>query len=383
MEKQIQRWLEQGIITKDVALKLLADVKLQQQKMYKLKINVTIYTIAAILIGLGVITFISANDWLLKLFELVESLKIIVLFSLTAFSLWGGYKLEYEVKKYPKLGYFLTTLSTLLIGGTYALIGQTYNINANNSSFTFLWMLSILPVAYIFKNYAVNILSIILFILSVIFFFAELKLDVINAWSVYIPLLLGTLLYTTGNIPIILNKYNKFSLSYKIVGLIPIFITLLVLTCSVNTTYHILSPYYILPIFILMGLNLLNYQFNKEKKDELLLVETIFVFSILFFMLCLLLAKTTIIPLVVLLANVAIIAIIAFGFNYGYKYENLKIIGLTNWFLVIYLIVNYFRWAWSFMDKSLFFILGGVALLYLGIYLEKKRTFVKNKNKGN
>ena len=94
-----------------------------------------------------------------------------------------------------------------------------------------------------------------------------------------------------------------------------------------------------------------------------------------------LLSKTTVIPLIIIFANVAIITIIAFGFNYGYKFENLKIIGVTNWFLIIYLLVNYFRWGWTFMDKSLFFIFGGVSLLCLGIHLEKKRSIVKNKTK--
>ena len=78
-------------------------------------------------------------------------------------------------------------------------------------------------------------------------------------------------------------------------------------------------------------------------------------------------------------ANIMIIAMIAFGFYYGYKFENSKIIGVTNQIITTYLAVNYCRWGWSFMDKSLFFILGGFLLLTLGMFLEKRRKEIINK----
>ena len=70
----------------------------------------------------------------------------------------------------------------------------------------------------------------------------------------------GIMFYSIGNIHFILNKYNDFSLSYKITGALPIFITLLVLTCSVEKSYHIISAYYIIPIVLLILLNLINFE---------------------------------------------------------------------------------------------------------------------------
>ena len=64
---------------------------------------------------------------------------------------------------------------------------------------------------------------------------------------------------------------------------------------------------------------------------------------------------------------------LVFGFYYGYKFENEKIISATNKILMLYLVVRYFRWGWSFMDKTLFFLLGGFGLLTLGILLEKNK----------
>ena len=380
MEKKIEKWLSNGLIDKQTALKMLTEIKEDQAKATKTKVNITIYTVAVILIGLGVITFISANDWLLKLLNSSDFLKIFLMSLVTVGAFVGGYNLAYKKKNFPKLGNALIFLSTLLIGGTYALIGQIYHVNANSSTLMFAWLLSILPVAYLFKSRAVNILSIILMILGIISFYAELSLDTGLVWTIFIPVLCGLTLYSAGNIPVVLNKFNDFSLSYKIVGALSIFITLLILTCSVEHSYHITSTYYIVPIILLMLLNVINYIKHKDY-NMLLKIETISITTMLCMLLLLLILSSVPTTLVVVLANAFIIAMITFGFNYGYKFENGKIIGVTNWMLTLFLTVNYCRWGWSFMDKSLFFILGGAALLTLGLYLEKRRKEVAEKGK--
>lgn len=379
MEKKIEKWLNEGLINKETALKMLVEIKQDKARSKKTKINITIYTIAVILIGLGVITFISANDWILRLLESSDFLKIFLMITVTIGSFWGGYKLAYEKNNFPKLGNALIFLSTLLIGGTYALIGQIYHVNANSSSLMFLWFISILPVAYLFKSRAINIVSIILMFLGIIFFYAELSLDSALIWTIFIPVLCGLTLYSAGNVPVVLDKYNDFSLSYKIVGALAIFITLLILTCSVEHSYHMTSPYYILPVVLLMILNFASFVTNK-KCNLLLKIETISIFVMLCMLLLLLILQSVSTGLIVFLANALIIAMITFGLNYGYKFENDRIIGVTNWMLIIYLIVNYCRWAWSYMDKSLFFILGGCVLLTLGLFLEKRRKEIMEKN---
>lgn len=380
MEKKVSKWLNEGLIDKETAEKLLLDIKEDKEKARKTKVNVTIYTAAVILIGLGVITFIAANDWILKLLNSSDILKIFLMTLITTGSFLGGYKLCYEKKNYPKLGKALIVLSSILIGATYALIGQIYHSNANSSSLMFLWLLSILPVAYLFKSRAVNIISIILLILGVIYLYNELALDSLLIWTIFIPVLSGAILYTAGNVPVVLEKYNDFSLSYKVTGILPIFITLLVLTCSVEHSYNITSPYYTVPLLLLFIINLLNYLFRKE--DSLLLkIETIFMCVIIIMLLILLLLPSVSTVAVMILANLLIITIISLGFHYGYKFEQGSIIGATNQMLTIYIAVNYCRWGFSYMDKSLFFILGGVFLLAFGMFLEKRRKSIVNKGK--
>ena len=377
MEKRITRWLEKGLIDKQAALALLKDVKEEKAKNHKLKLNIAIYTTSIVLIGMGVISFIAANDWILQLFNRFEILKVILMFALTCASLLGGYHLAYEKKSFPRLGNALIFLSTLLIGGTYALIGQTYNINANNSGLMFLWLISVVPLAYIYKSKAINFLSIILYIFGVCFYFGDISSKIsINA--LYIPLIVGTSLYTIGNIPFILNKFNKFSLNYKLIGLVPIFWIFLAATCADDTTINCDEPVYFTSLFMVLALNFINFFINKvDKNGNLLKIETGFITTVLLFLLMLISIPNFDGIFIMLLAHIFIITIITYGYNYGYKFKDSKIVGIVNWFLVIYLSLNYCRWSWDFMEKTLFFIIGGLALLSIGIFLEKKQRSLK------
>lgn len=381
MENKIKKWLNEGLIDNKTAARMLKDIKEDKERLRKTKVNILIYTIAVVLIGLSVITFISANDWLLELLNSNRLLKVALLMLVTLASFFGGYALAYEKKNFPKLGSALIFLSSILIGGTYALIGQIYNIDANSASLMFLWLISILPLAYLFKSKSINIVSIILAILGIIYFYEDLALDISHIWTVFIPVMCGIMFYSIGNIPPVLKKYNDFSLSYKITGALPVFITLLVLTCSVENSYHIISAHYIAPIVLLILLNLINFSLQKNP-STLLKIETFSLITILILLILMLVLPGVSVPFVMILANLFIIAMIIFGFNYGYKFENINIVGTANWMLIIYLTVNYCRWGWNYMDKSLFFLLGGICLLSLGLYLEKKRkTVIKNREK--
>lgn len=351
---------------------LFADMRFDKLKNHQKRLNITIYAIAILLVGLGVITFISANNWIWELLNSSDIVKVALMTMATLGTLWSGYELRYTRNNFPKLGNALIVLSTFLLGGTYALIGQVYNFNANSSFLMFIWVASIVPLAYIFKNTIINITSIILFSLGIVLFYGELALDNGYTWSIFIPVLLGLFLYSLGNLPVIFDKYNDFSLSYKIFGLIPVFITLLVLTSSVANSYNLISIYYILPLILIMFLNFIAFVFQKHS-TTLLKIETVFILIISIFLLLLLVLPKVSIPLVILIANLVIISTISLSFYYGYKFENSKLITLTNFFLIIYLIINYCRWGWSYMDKSLFFILGGTILFGIGLFVERKK----------
>ena len=170
MEKFLNRWFEKGLISKEQYLDLLNDLKSEKTKSAKLKSQIALYLIGAVLVGLGVFLFISANDWILELLNKLYFIKIFIVLLLSILSLYFGNKLQNQ-SNYPKLGSSLIFLSTLLTGGTIALVGQAYNFKANSSWLYYLWFLSVYPLAFLFRSQAINILSIVIFIIATSLFY--------------------------------------------------------------------------------------------------------------------------------------------------------------------------------------------------------------------
>ena len=372
MEKKIQRWCEKGLIDKDTACKLLLDTKEQNEKNRKIGTQILLYTVGAYLLGMAVISFIAANDWLLKIFELFELLKIIVIFGITVGCFWWGYKFKYE-KNSPKLGTSLLILSTLLIGATYSIIGQVYNFNASSSLIMFAWCFSIAPIAYLFKINSANILATINFIISTIYFFAEQEIGGFLIGAAYIPITTGVILYTIANIPKLKENFNDFSLTYKIAGLYMIFFTLMILICHAEMSNRTLDAILILPILILFTSNLI-LKLSQDVKEKLVEAET----NVMIILQCLLFAMLSIenIPplIIMVVAHILIIVIISYLYKYGYLFRKYKLVSMANFFLIIYIATAYFRYTWSYLNKTLIFLIGGIVLIGTAYYLEKRKN---------
>ena len=111
-----------------------------------------------------------------------------------------------------------------------------------------------------------------------------------------------------------------------------------------------------------------NYFADKSRLKK---HETIFITALMVFILSLLVLKMVNPAVIMFFAHVFIIWIIAEGLKWGYEFENVSLINMNNFFLLIYLLCVYCRYGWNFLDKTLFFLLGGIGLLALGILLEK------------
>lgn len=371
--KNIERWLKNGLIDENLAQILCADLKKEAERKQKLTMQVVLYTIGVILLGTGVITFVAGNDWLLKLLKSVPVLQILILFICAAASLLGGWKLGYETKKFPRLGNALIFLSTLLIGACYIQIGQTYNWSTNTAEILLLWFLSIFPLAFLFKSKSINWLSIILFVTAFPYFYNEWRYDTAEVWTIFMPFSLFGILYTFANIPAIKEKFNEFSMSYKLVAILPLFFTLLILIFSVESSYNMVNSHYIIVPIAITVFSFINYYFEKNH-DYLIKLETAFVVLTMFLLETMLLLPAVNEIAIIITAHLFIIFIIAMGLYRGYKYENVSLINLSNFFLLIYILSVYCRYGWSFMDKTLFFLIGGIGLVSLGIFLEKDKN---------
>ncbi len=374
MQKFLDRWFVKGMISKEQYLTLLKDYRKEKEKTAKVRMQVALYIIGTILTGFGIILFISANNWILELLNKLHFLKISIVFLLALGSFWGGYQLRYENSKFPKLGSSLIFLSTLLIGSVYNLIGQIYNFEANAPILYFIWFLSVFPLAFIFKSSAINVLSCVLFILFTIFSYAKLPFDNEYIWFIYVPSLLGGLFYIFANVKKVRQDYRNFSVLYKLTALFAIYIVMLILTFWETNLKLELSGsliFYVLPLCFLLVWNVINLYLNKD--ERLLKIESYYLSAVLFFVLILTLANGFNVFLLGLISNIFIILMIYLQYYWGYKNDEQGFVNLANKMLAIYLIVNYIRFGINYHLGAFYFILGGVILIGLGIYSEKRK----------
>lgn len=66
---------------------------------------------------------------------------------------------------------------------------------------------------------------------------------------------------------------------------------------------------------------------------------------------------------------------------YGYQVEDTNRIKIGTFAFLISTLIAYVHFAWAFLDKSLFFFIGGILLFTLSYFLEQKRRQIKQGNK--
>ena len=367
MEKYIERWLQKGLIDSATSQKLMKDMKAERARILKLRFNILIYTLAAICLGIGISIFIVKNNWILKLFSQKPIIRVISLFSLSVISLVSGYIFAYKKGNFPRLGQSLIFLSSILFGVSYALIWITYQIKQYDDAMMFLWLVTILPIAYKFRNRFVNRLSILVFLCGCYCVFFRYKM---NFYLIF-PLLVGSFLYTIEGVS---KRYIKFFTDYKATGFALIFLALLGLTVfqwgipSINTFVYVS-----LIFLICCNLYLYSQQSDVFEKRERLLLSCILM-MIVGISVCPKLSAT----IYICIANALIIAILWAGFQKGYDKKDQTLIGIMNTCTMVYLISNYCHWGWSRLTGATFFSVGGIILLTIGVFLEKSRKSAKS-----
>ncbi len=382
MEKHINKWLERGLISDVQAEEMLNDIKDTKANIQRKRTLILLYSLGALLVGLGVITFIASNDWIVELFMNSPLLRIISLSAVTVAFYVLGYKFAYEKKSHVLMGKAFVFLSTILIGATYALIGQVYNTEAHASVFFLMWLLSVLPVAYLFNLIAVNLLSMALFAVWYISYYGEWVFSLYSDEPfVLLPALFGAFFYMLGNISFIKECYFAFSMSYKVIGMQAISLSMIIFIVIDNFgTMELVEAKMIAHHFIAIALvSAVSYFFNNVK-DTVTKLEHIYV--IMFAIYC-----SSIISfelnsiLMLLIAHALIIATVVGAFKFAHIYESIKLLDVASSLLTLYIAVTYVRLSWSFMDKTLFFIIGGVILFVIAKFLERQRKQLKSKHK--
>ena len=146
LQQESARWVEAGLLTDDQRSAILA--LYPEPATGSRDRLILIFTIlGSLLVGAGVILFFASNWPLLPAW-----FKVAAILAATVGAYAGGYHLAYSRGDYPRLGHSLFFLGSLLYGAGIWLIAQIFHLQSDFAGGFLLWGLGVLPVIYITRS---------------------------------------------------------------------------------------------------------------------------------------------------------------------------------------------------------------------------------------
>lgn len=155
LDQELQHQQEIGIISEGQRLEILANYEPKQGLSF---IRVML-TIGALLVGLGILSFIASN-WA----ELGRVAKFSIILAILLGSIFASYKVS---DSYPKTSKSLLYIGVLTYGAGIFLIGQMFNFGGHFTGAFLLWALGAFPIAVLFRDKIVYLFTCILAIVYV------------------------------------------------------------------------------------------------------------------------------------------------------------------------------------------------------------------------
>jgi len=153
--------------------------KKEKEDIQKKAIRV-IVTIGAILIGVGIFSFIAAN-WQ----EMTKLTKVLIIITAMMSSYIGGWFLR-EKRYYEKTGEALLLLGAIIYGAGVFLIAQIFHIRGNWPDGFILWMMGTIIMAFAVESFLLFYLAILAGFVAIIGY----PFGIFGAFSSYDPFLL-------------------------------------------------------------------------------------------------------------------------------------------------------------------------------------------------
>ena len=392
IKKEIELWRSEGLISPE-------QTQLLSSRYPETEFRATsiLPMLGAILLGVGIILFFAANWPIIPV-----AIKLILILSALFTCHYFAYKYRYE-KNNVWLGNSLLLLGGILFGAAIFLIAQIYNINAYYPNGILFWGLGVMLMAWVTGERSVTVLSILLLLawtvsdcskthplipwmhLLILFLLAfplayrvrsaiavflcqvwlviALLMSISSNYEDIIPLVmifLGSAFYLRGR-----HDEELYGLLYVATGMIMVLTTMLIF--SLFSDWDLL--YVITPAIVLLGAMLVgfvtvlllpSYRHIRMEIAAVGLINLMFISYLTFAL------PNLFIYFVLFVAIVLVIL-------QGAGQHNRFMLNLGLVFFYVTVLRGYFDYASRYMDRSLFFIIGGIILLLMGWWLNRQR----------
>ncbi len=155
LQEEIAVWKQEGLIAEDTGSAILERYDVRALNFVKV-----VLTIGALLVGLGVLSFIASN-W--AAMSKLAKFAVIIGFYIGVNGV--GYK---TMGQYPKTGKSLIYLGCLIYGAGIFLVGQMFNLGGNFQDAFLLWGAGLLPMAWLYRDMIIYIFAQILLLVFVL-----------------------------------------------------------------------------------------------------------------------------------------------------------------------------------------------------------------------
>jgi uncharacterized membrane protein len=385
LREAIDGWRASGALDADQAQRLLATLgavpraERAVSNERKLGRGVTILVnLGAIILAAGLLIFFASN-WI----EFGRAAKITSILALTLFFYVAGFELTREGRaSFPKLGLALIFLGCVMFGTDIVLLALIYDLSAEHAwSFLVQWV-AWLAVAYVVRSRLVLFLG----LLGITAWFGA---EVGYCWGGYWLYLgrpfhfigLGVTLIAVGGVHAWRGR-REFAAAWALVGLLLVYLSTLILSIfdlqknfrlemsvAPSLVWLLFSAPYVLDIVILAVIHFKWRRMSLAEPPAMLALILLIALTIV--------SVVAITPQSRELWFILLLTVLtASGIYLGIAWESPVFLNTSLVFFAINLYTRFYEYFWDAMPKSLFFVVGGAALILGGIWVERMRRRV-------
>lgn len=414
-------WVNSGVITEEQRNGITGiyipegSGKLEERKNERFIAVISV--LGAILLGLGVILFFASN-WK----AIPVGGKLTLIFGLTIITYAVGYWLAYERKSFPRVGNSLIFLGVIFFGAGIWLVAQIFHIKADYPLGQLVWALAGLAAAVTLRQKSILALSVVLlciwnvlqqtqnagynFLFPALIFLAIIPLAVrMQSRLTAVLGVVGLTIWVIVNVSmdevglgsaaaivmmLFLSLYalaysgEKFLREGRLHSVLNFIFVLGVLISGFMLTFKDIEwewlPSYTPEIYagILLTILVLSTIYNvflKHGRKRGNIIENVAIIAAAVYLLTFISGLYS--SLIFTITFNIVYALLMVGMVYkGFAERKVLYINTALVFFVLDVIARYFDYAWKLIDRSVFFMAGGIILLAGSILLEKWRRKV-------
>lgn len=391
LKDELAGWQKDGIIENSQAEAIMRRYGIEKKGFKPGSAISAISTVAAVLVGFGVLIFVASNwDWL------PDNAKIAIMLATTFGAYYAGYVMRFEEKNYPRAGHALLFLGSILVGAAIFLIAGIYNISDDDSRLVLLWFLVIAPLGYFFDSRPTVSLSILIFIFWLA---ASTGIERNEPAMLFLYMLFGIALYGIGQIHELTEKWSGHRMIYKGFGIFFILLFYLVFIIDPDSflnginlvstgTWKLVTGAFVILAAVSVLANIVESERLKSTRYEFYVLLAAFAGWIVLFLRgsypSFFVSKFLVSDvLLYIILNLLFLGLSIGTISIGYYKNQAEFVNAGILFFALGIILIYLAKLYGLLPIGLGLIIGGVVLFTVASYLEKKRRALLSSMKGD